>query len=190
MDKMLNEIFRRVLSLEERVEILEELLNKNGLTVEEDVQKVTRTISRQYVIDKLRKKNELVTVDKAKGSDVEDLIIKASKNGINYKIKAVFKHSKSHSDYPNGWHNISESEILDEDILFYIFNLFHQGTYFTFLFSKVELLSFIVNKHKNSNNIYHFNFKILDDGSYEVRDTEQKADQYLNNWSILNQFIN
>ena len=193
-EKILMELFSRVKELEERVEELEDKISLNNNVIAEDVElenediKVTRSYSRQYVIDKLRENNPNLLVTKANRAMGSGILIKDKKSKKELTIK--FYHSKSHNEeYPSGWHTLNEEELTNAGIDGFIFNLEYQKEFYTFIFAASELKEYVKHKDKDQNNNYYFYFNIKEQKAIDYRDGEEDVTKYLNRWGIFSQII-
>lgn len=191
-EKLMLEIFSRVKELEEKVESLEEKLeslkldNKNE--DEEDNSKITRSISREYVINKLGENNSNLIVDKANRAMGSGIVIKDK--DTNKTLKFKFNHSKSHNKaVASGWHTVNEEELINNDIDGFIFNLEYKKDFYTFIFTTSELKEYVKNKEKDMNNNYHFYFKVQNGMAVDFRDDEVDVLKYLSRWNLISEMI-
>ncbi|HBJ1652451.1 hypothetical protein FDB55_16625 [Clostridium botulinum] len=192
-EKIILELFSRVKDLEEKFEILQKKivdkeLERDNRDVEEEKLKITRNISRDYVIKKLRENSTGIVIEKGNRSMGGGIVI-TNKNNKEV-IKAKFYHSKSHNDeYPFGWHTVNEEEILNNDFDMFIFNIEYKQVFYTFIFLTNELKEYIKNKEKDQNNNYYFYFNIKNGAAIDYRDGEQDVLRYLNRWNVINEII-
>lgn len=194
-EKIILDLYERVVSLEEKVTTLENQLSVNNVLIEEELaadtsEKVTRNISRNYVMDKLLAKNPQFSITKGNRAAKADILLKTSKNEITYTLKAKFYHSKSFDDFPSGWHTVKEDELVNEDIDLFIFNVEFKKQFYPFLFSRKELLLFVKNKSTDQNHTYHFYFHVDGNNVVEVRDQENDASNYFNHWELPSEMMN
>ncbi len=178
------DLIKRVMSLEEKVAHLESELNETEQTESNLESKITRNSSRKYAIENLVKNNPDFLVEKGNRASKADIIFTKQENEITYMLKAKFYHSKSFHDFPSGWHTVKKDDILNEDIHLFIFNIEYHQQFYTFLFSRMEIMKFILDKLKDQNNLYHFYFHINENKVMEVRDKEKDASKYLENWIL------
>jgi len=183
------DLLERVMHLEEKVSLLESELNVIGKNEDKLENKITRNGSRKYVIEELIKNNPDFAIEKGNRASKADIIFTKQENEITYNLKAKFYHSRSFKDFPSGWHTVSKDDILNEDINMYIFNIEYQQEFYTFLFSRLDILKFVVNKLKDQNNLYHFYFHVTGGREMEVRDKEKNASKHFNNWTLPSQLL-
>ncbi|MCM3175942.1 hypothetical protein [Paenibacillus sp. MER 99-2] len=191
-EKIILDLYERVVSLEEKVTNLENRLSLTNLDQTRNLEdnsinsseKITRNISRKYVMDKLSGENPAFLITKGNRAAKADILLKTTENEVTYILKAKFYHSKSFNDFPSGWHTVNEDELTNEDLHLFIFNIEFEKQFYTFLFSRTELLSFVNNKSIDQNHLYHFYFHVVHDQAVEVRDEEKDASIYYNRWKL------
>lgn len=193
-ENLILDFFSRIITLEEKVKSLEtevsllkEIIEENETPLENDYDtttKITRSVSRKYVMDKIKNFNPILSVDKGTRALGSGIVIN-SPSCIEI-TNCKFYHSKSfHEDFPASWHTINEEDLNDTNIHCFIFNLEHQGKYYTFIFSRTELVSFVSDKVKDQNNNYHFYFHIKHGKVLECRDRDKDVSTFLNRWSVF-----
>lgn len=194
-EKIILELFSRVKELEGKVATLENKIssfekNDNINESTEDGTKITRSISRRYVMDKLQENNPNFKISKGNRASGADIILTTKRKEITYTLKSKFYHSKSYNpDYVSGWITINKNDITNEDIQFHIFNIEYEKKYYTFFFETVDLLAFIQDKSTDQNDMYHFYFHIKGGKMVECRDDEKDVSQYYNTWTLPTKFI-
>ncbi|MBK0072360.1 hypothetical protein [Bacillus sp. S56] len=197
------ELFSRVKSLEEKVMVLENRLNNAGdeeegndiptssVTTDQEndnLEKITRSVARQHVIDRLNETNKDFTAlkgNKAKGSG----IVIQSKSNPNKELKAKFYYSKSHLEHVSSWHTVSHKDITNDDIHLHIFTVAYNQEFYTFFFTSDELKDFIRGKRSDNSNLYHFYFQYRDGKYIEVRDHEYNVTKYFDRWTLVSDLI-
>lgn len=188
MDKIIVELFTRVKELEEKVEKLESIIEISKIEDKEVLEaesiKVTRSTSRKYTIDKLSKKNPDFIFDKASRAMGSGIVITDKATGELKKAK--FYHSGGYNeDFPASWHTLSEDDVNDNTIDYFIFNLEDKGLFYSFIFTSQEIKQYIKGKVKDQNNKYYFYFQIKNGKVLECRDGDNDVSQYLNRWKIV-----
>lgn len=194
-EKLLLELFERVKVLEDKVYYLE---NNNEPPPDEDELpdednvgiKITRKVSREYVMEQLKKHNPAFNVSKGNRAAKADILLTTTHREITYILKARFYHSKSFLKHVSGWHTVSKADVLNDDIQMYIFNVEYEEEFYTFLFSRPEFLSFIKGKSTGESDTYHFYFQIKDGKAIECRDDVRDASKHLNNWTKPTAILN
>lgn len=191
LDSLVLELFSRVKSLEEKVEMLETKLSDstdiNDQEIEEDYidgdqKKITRSVARKYVIEQIRNSNSSIEVKIAKRNDVGDLILTNNMNSLDVK----FYYSKSHiKEHVSSWHTVKKDEIFNNAINLHIFTVSYDGEFHTFIFTKDELQNFVKNKECGSAELYHFYFHKLGNKLLEVRDGEKDVSKYYERWNFV-----
>lgn len=183
-NELLLELFDRIKTLEKKVDTLEILIKENNVN-----KKITRNISRDYVISKLKEKNDLFFIKNGNRASNADIILTSKKDNII--LKAKFYHSKSHIPHkPSGWHRIEESDIRNEEISLYIFNIDYNEEFYTFFFTRNELINYVKDKEIDKNSTYHFYFHIEGDKAIDYRDEKSDVTNYLNRWNLPTEIIN
>ena len=192
-DKLILELFSRVVELESKVEHLEGIINSSNTNtnVAEDIEvtdtsnsKITRSKSRQYVIDKLKEFNPELIIEKGNRAMGNGIVITDKNN--TYLKNCKFYHSKGfHEDFSSGWHTVNEEDLNDSNIQYFIFNVEYKGEFSTYIFTRNELKEFIKDKVKDQSNNYHFYFHIKNGKVVECRDGERDVAKYLNRWDII-----
>lgn len=188
-EKIILDLYERVVTLEEKVRILDNKLASQNIPFKDETlvnpsEKITRNVSRKYVMDQLKAENPNFSITKGNRTAKADILLKTTENEINYTLKAKFYHSKSFNDFPSGWHTLHVDDLVNEDIHLFIFNVEFEKNFYPFLFSKQDLLSFVKDKATDQNNLYHFYFHIKQNKVLEVRDQEKDASIYYNNWRL------
>ncbi|MEW4286701.1 hypothetical protein [Priestia koreensis] len=194
-EKIILDLYDRVVSLEKKVADLEvQLVDPKISITEEEMsgatsEKITRNSSRQYVMDKLTSENPDFIITKGNRAIKADILLKTTEDEIIYKLKAKFYHSKSFNKFPSGWHTVRKDDLLNEDIHLFIFNIEFEKNFYTFLFSRQELLSFVTDKTTDQNHLYHFYFHVNEDKAMEVRDQEKDVAPYFNHWKLPSEML-
>lgn len=205
IEKLVMEIYGRVSVLEEenknltsRIKKLEKNTKGYDLASEETA-KITRSVAREYIMAKLQEENPVFDVLKGRRKDGADLVFNLSQNEdedsanfslttkkITYPLKANFYHSKNYeSDYVRGWHTVKKDDLDNENIHFYIFIVEDKGSFYSWVFSRVDLILFCRNNNKSENqNTYHFYFTKKDNEMYEERDGKIDVTPYYEKWDI------
>ncbi|XJZ28612.1 hypothetical protein ACF5W4_07440 [Bacillota bacterium Lsc_1132] len=197
------ELFSRVKSLEEKVMVLENQINNNASDEEENeldssgvpsdqendnLDKITRSVARQYVINRLNETNKGITAlkgNKAKGSGI---VIQSNSNP-NKELKAKFYYSKSHLDFVSSWHTVGYQDILNDDIDLRIFTVSYNQEFYTFFFTTNELKDFIKGKRSDNADLYHFYFQYKDGKYIENRDQEYNVTKYFDRWTLVSELL-
>lgn len=130
----------------------------------------------------LKENNPNLTVKKANRAMGNGIVITDKTGTIK---KAKFYHSKSYHEFPAGWHTLREDDLNDIDIDYFIFNLEHEGEFFTFIFTRSEILNYIKNKEKDLADQYYFYFQLRENKIVECRDGEVDVSKYLNRWKVV-----
>lgn len=197
------ELFSRVKSLEEKVVILEAKLNHNvdfneenlsdqetpvNQNAEEDQEKITRSIARQYVINRLNEMNKNITAFKGNKASGSGVVIQP-KNNPNNELKAKFYYSKSHLEHVSSWHTVGQKDINNDQIDLHIFTVSYNQDFYTFFFTKDELRDFIRGKRSDNSDLYHFYFQDKNGKYVENRDQEYNVSKYFDRWTIVSQLI-
>lgn len=195
-EKIILDLYERVVSLEEKVIVLENQIASQKIPVKEEIpsdsfEKITRNVSRNYVMDKLVANNPKFSITKGNRAAKADILLKTTENEITYTLKAKFYHSKSFKkEFPSGWHTVHEEDLMNEDIHLFIFNVEFEKQFYPFLFSRQDLLLFVKDKTTDQNHLYHFYFHVKDYKAVEVRDQEKAASIYYNNWKLPSVLMN
>lgn len=195
-EKIILDIYERVMSLEEKVTALENQLAIKEISIKEEEppvdssEKITRNVSRKYVMDKLTAENPDFIITKGNRATNADILLKTNENEITNTLKAKFYHSKSFNEFPSGWHTVNEDDLMNEDIHLFIFNVEFEKSFYPFLFSRQDLLSFVKDKTTDQNNLYHFYFHVNENKVVEVRDQEKDASIYYNHWRLPSEMMN
>lgn len=195
-EKIILELYDRVVSLEEKVTVLENQLTNKEIFVKVEEppvnpsEKITRNVSRNYVMDKLTAENPDFIITKGNRAANADILLTTDENEITYTLKAKFYHSKSFNEFPSGWHTLHEDDLVNEDIHLFIFNVEFERSFYPFLFSRQDLLVFVKDKTTDQNNLYHFYFHVNENEVVEVRDQKKDASIYYNNWTLPSEMMN
>lgn len=195
-EKIILELYERVVSLEDKVSYLEnQLASQKRVTTEEEqpidsFEKITRNVSRNYVMDKLTTENPEFSITKGNRATKADILLEINQDEITYTLKAKFYHSRSFKEFPSGWHTVHEDDLVNEDLHLFIFNVEFEKQFYPFLFSRQELLSFVKDKTTDQNNLYHFYFHVYKNKVVEVRDQEKDASFYYNHWRLPSEMMN
>lgn len=197
------ELFSRVKSLEKKVTVLEDRLSNVGdeeegndiptscvTTAQENdsLEKITRSVARQHVINRLNEANKDITAfkgNKAKGSG----IVIQSKSNPNKELKAKFYYSKSHLEHVSSWHTVGYKDITNDEIELHIFTVSYNQEFYTFFFTSDELKGFISGKRSDNSDLYHFYFQYTNGRYIEVRDQEYNVSKYLDRWTLVSDLI-
>ena len=194
-EKLILDLYERVVSLEETVSILQDQFGNKDTSVNKDepavdeVKKITRNVSRNYVMKELEAENPDFIITKGNRAANADILLETRKNEITYTLKAKFYHSKSFHNFPSGWHTVHKDDLVNEDLSLFIFNVEFEGSFYPFLFSRQELLLFVKDKTTDQNDLYHFYFHINKDKVMEVRDQEKDASAYYSHWKLPTKII-
>lgn len=194
-EKLILDLYERVVLLEETVSKLEDQLgNKDTSVNKEDpagdgVIKITRNISRNYVMKELAAENPEFIITKGNRAANADILLETKENEITYTLKGKFYHSKSFHSFPSGWHTVHKDDLVNEDLNLFIFNVEFEGSFYPFIFSRQELLLFVKDKSTDQNDLYHFYFHINNDKVMEVRDQEKDATAYYNHWKLPSEIM-
>lgn len=195
-EKIILDLYERVVSLEDKVAILENQLASQKIPVQEEElpvdssRKITRNDSRKFVMDKLTAENPDFLITKGNRAAKADIILITTENEITYTLKAKFYHSRSFKKFPSGWHTVHEDDLVNEDINLFIFNVEFEKHFYPFLFSRLELLSFVTDKATDQNHLYHFYFHVNKNKVVEVRDQEKDASIYYKHWRLPSEMMN
>lgn len=188
IEKLVMELYGRVATLEdanreliERIAKLEEY--QEGMTdySEEENLKITKSVSRNYVMETLKKHNPKFVISKGNRASGADILLKDGKKASTLKVN--FYHSKSFEEnFPRGWHTVKKADLDNVEIKFYVFLVVQDGKYYTWLFSREEFIHICKQKEMDANNVYHFYFTIKDGKNYEARDNELDMQPYFEKW--------
>jgi len=188
-DSIIVELLGRVKSLEEKVGNLETQLF--AVVDEEDEQsndfRVTRSVARQFVMEKIVGKYPILEVQKGNRASGADIII--TLKNTDTTLKAKFYYSKSHLEFPSSWHTVKKTDRRD-DIDLHIFTVSYEDSYHTFLFSREELNQFISQKQRGSAGQFYFYFQLIDGKVVEVRDGERDVNFYYEHWDLIGEMLN
>ncbi|TFH59643.1 hypothetical protein [Peribacillus frigoritolerans] len=114
---------------------LETPVNEN---VEENQEKITRSMAGQYVISRLNVMNKDITAFKGNKASGSGVVIQ-SKNNPNNELKAKFYNSKSHLEHVPSWHTVGQKDISNDQIDLHIFTVSYNQDFYTFFLTKDEL---------------------------------------------------
>lgn len=195
MEKLVMELYGRVATLEdanrellERIEKLEEYQEGTPDYLGEGTLKITKSVSRNYVMETLKKYNPKFVISKGNRASGADILLKDEKKASTLKVN--FYHSKSFEEsFPRGWHTVKKEDLDNVEIRFYVFLVVHDGKYYTWLFSREELIYICKEKEIDANNVYHFYFTIKDGKNYEARENELDMQPYFEKWDKPNSLI-
>lgn len=184
--------------------VLEKQINNNAVDKEEEEnnlqtsvtanqendnqEKITRSIARQYVINRLNETNKGITAlkgNKAKGSGI---VIQSNSNP-NMELKAKFYYSKSHLEHVSSWHTVGFKDITNNDIDLHIFTVSYNQEFYTFFFTSDELKDFIKGKRSDNSDLYHFYFQFKDGRYIENRDQEYNVTKYFDRWTLVSDML-
>ncbi|KEI08525.1 hypothetical protein [Clostridium novyi] len=178
--QLILELFERVKKLETKVSNLENQLELNETNT---LEKVTRTMSRDYVINKLKKENPNFLIKNGNRASNADILFSDKDNSI--LLKAKFYHSKSHNpNQPSGWNTVKKSDLDNDQLNLFIFNIAYNEDFYTFFFTKTELLNYVKNKELDKNNLYHFYINIENNIATDYRDGNMDITSYLDRWDL------
>lgn len=199
VEKMILELFGRVKDLEEqnmdlfaRLERLE-LRSIPQETTEEETEeaRITRSVTRQYVMDKLAKHNPMFKVSKGNRASGSGLILTTKIKEITYTLNAKFYHSKSHeSSFVRGWHSIKKEDLTNQDIHLHIFLVEFNGEHHIWIFNRLQLIQLCQRKEADAKGCYYFYFTISDGKNYEARDGEQDVSAFYEQWNAPQKELN
>ncbi|MEG0074075.1 MAG: hypothetical protein RR922_04560 [Clostridia bacterium] len=151
-------------------------------------EKVTRGKSMNYVMDKIKEIDGLEAV-KCKRKLGADILI-FSKKEENKIIKANFYHSKTYNNfYPSSWHVLEAKDLENEDINIYIFNLKYYDTFYTYIFTREELIEYVKEKKKDHSGNYHMNFEIKNGEELENRDYIKNVKKYRDRYKSIQELL-
>ena len=200
-ESIILELLSRVQKLESRVEMLESdqlaaapsLLSSN-IEEQEDEQdeenRITRSTARQYVMDKVNRTYNFLEATKGNRAIGADVVIKGKDMNLQGKsLKAKFYYSKSHLDFPSGWHTVRESDLNRNDFDLHIFVVMFNNQYYTFMFTQEHLRRFVQTKRMDSSNQYYFYFHVLGNKVIEERDGEKDVSSNYENWGIFDEIL-
>lgn len=192
MEKLIVELFGRIKELEERVANLEakNVLQKTIVTVDDELnkeEKITRKVTRKYVIEKLQEKNQGLYAQKGSKSLQTDIVIDMDKK--NLKVK--YFHSKSYNKvFTAGWNTVNINDIENIKYDLYIFCIDFNGKFKTFLFTNEDMINLILKKQIDVSGNYHFYIHIKEDGRIvECRDEEIDISKNYENWNLATKLI-
>ncbi len=194
LNNLLIEFLERVKNLEIRVaELEEELKNKKNIVSEDqedqeelEEEKITKTVTRKHVINKIEKNNNGIKAEKGSKAKGSDIIL--SKNGKKVDISIKMFHSKSYDEkFVRGWNTLHVDEF-KYDI--YIFCVVFEGKVNTFLFTDKEIKAMISEENVDTNNIAHFYIQINEDGKMvQNRGRATDISKNFENWRLISQMI-
>jgi hypothetical protein len=202
-ESVLLEVLGRVQKLESRVEFLERnqanqvLATPSNVTnaeEQEDEQdeenRITRSAARQFVMDKVNKTYGFFEAIKGNRAAGADIIVKGKSGNVQGKsLKAKFYYSKSHLDFPSGWHTVKDGDLKRNDIDLHIFVVMFNTEYHTFMFTQDHLRQFVQHKRLGSHNQYYFYFHVLPNKITEERDDERDVSANYEQWDIFGEII-
>lgn len=199
-ESVILEVLGRVQVLEQKVNELEEKNEKYEALIEElkdtdlsdqdEEIKVTRSVARQHAMDKIKKQYSYFDVEKGNRSIKADIVLTVN-NGEKKgeKLLGKFYYSKSHLDYPSGWHTVKEVDLESNHLDFHIFTVSYENNFYSFLFSHDELRQFVKKKAKDSSNQYYFYFQVVGEKKIENRDGERNVQFNYENWDLFGHFL-
>ncbi|WP_415278861.1 hypothetical protein [Clostridium perfringens] len=182
MEKLVLELFVRIKDLEERLDKLE-----SEKRLETNIKKVTRNISREYTIKNLQEKNKGLYAKKGNKLIKADIVLSLN----NKDLKVKYFHSKSYSElFPAGWYTINVDDIIQNSYDVYIFVLYYEDNFKTFLFTKEDIEKIIEKKVIDTNGNYHFYIHIKEDGRIlECRDIDIDISKNYEDWTLPKRII-
>lgn len=196
-DAIILEMMSRVQTLEQKVKVLEEQNEKPGSLVDEDgfeeqdrETKITRSVARQHVMDKIKKMYGYVDVQKGNRAKQADIILTVNSGENKGKeLLGKFFYSKSFNDFPSGWHTLKSSDLEKTYINFYVFTVSFEEKFYNFIFSREEMKQYVLKKAKDSSDQYYFYFHVNDGKKVETRDDERDVETYFENWALFGECI-
>lgn len=191
MEKLIIELFERIKKLEDRVGELEaqyELRNSDSNIKEKGKkEKITRKVSRNFVIQKLQEENKGLHAQKGNKSMQTDILIDMKKKSLKVK----YLHSKSYNEnFAAGWNTLDVEDIKNKKYDVYIFCIVFNEEFKTFIFSNEDMLNIISNKQIDASGNYHFYIHIKEDGrKLECRDQEIDIEKNYEDWTLISRII-
>jgi hypothetical protein len=200
------ELLSRVQNLEQKATLLEQkiivLEQKNekviSITEEDDRDieeqdeetKVTRSIARQHAIDMIKSRYGYFDVQKGNRAVKADLILTVKEGKQKgKKLLGKFYYSKSHLDFPSGWHTVKKADLENNHLDFHIFTVSYENKFFNFLFTHDGLKQYVQKKMMDSSDQYYFYFQVVDGKKIENRDGERDVHPYFENWDLFGQML-
>lgn len=199
-DSIVVELLSRVKDLEQKVQFLEEEIKKptaqqvkaeNELDEQDEEYKITRSVARQYVMDKIKKQYPILNVQKgtrATGSGIILTLNSGDHKGTS--LNAKFYYSKSYEEFPGGWHTVKQADLQNNNIDLHIFTVAHNDNYYTFTFTQEHLRQYVQQKKLDSSNQYYFYFHIVGGKQVESRDGERDVSYNYENWELIGETLN
>ena len=190
------ELLTRIQSLEERVQHLERqstreplISNEKDDTTDDDKSnKITRSVARAHVIERINAENEDVVAIKGNKASGAGIIIQSEKDPSK-ELKAKFYYSKSYLNYISSWHTVSMQDIYDDQIDLHIFTVSYNQEFYSYFFTKDELRDFVKGKRSDNADIYHFYFR-KENGEYvENRDQKYNVLKYYDRWKLVSELV-
>ena len=196
-DSIILELMSRVQTLEQQVKVLVEQKEQAALLDEEDSfdeqdqeTKITRSMARQHVMDKIKETYGCFEVEKGNRTKQADIILTVnSGERKGDELLGKFYYSKSFHEFPSGWHTVKEADLEKEHLDFHIFTVSFENKFYNFLFSHAELKQFVQNKAKDSSGQYYFYFQINGDKFIERRDGERDVQFYFERWDLFGSLL-
>ncbi|MED5076391.1 hypothetical protein P9851_03555 [Geobacillus stearothermophilus] len=195
------ELMTRVQALEQKVKILEEknkkyddviemIKNNKDFEEQDEEIKITRSIARQQVMNKIANLYKYLDVKKGNRATRADIILTVN-NGENKgeQFFGKFYYSKSHLEYPAGWHTVKAVDLENDNLDFHIFTVSHEDKFYNFLFTHEELKQYVQQKKMDSSDQYYFYFQVVNGKAIENRDGERNVQSNFENWKMFEQLI-
>ncbi|TDL74241.1 hypothetical protein [Peribacillus frigoritolerans] len=189
------ELLTRIQSLEDRVHVLENhsdeektVSDEEVFTEEDNSQKITRSIARSHVMNRLNSENRDLMAIKGNKASGASIIVQSKKNPTK-ELKAKFYYSKSHLKHISSWHTVWARDIQDDRIDLHIFTVSFNQEFYTFFFTKDELRDFIKGKRSDNADLYHFYFQEINNRFVEVREHEYDVSKYFDRWELVSDLI-
>lgn len=183
---------QKVKDLEGQTEDFERLIEEDGFEEQNREMKITRSVARQHVMDKINRTYGYLDAQKGNRAKQADIILTIN-SGENEgeELLGKFYYSKSFHDFPSGWHTLKDSDLEKEHIKFHIFTVSFENKFYTFIFSTEELKQYVLNKPKDSSGQYYFYFHVKDEGKKIIddRDGERDVHTYYENWHLFGELI-
>jgi hypothetical protein len=194
------ELMSRVQTVEQKVKNLEEQNEKYKVLIEdlkdkdfdeqdEDI-KVTRSVARQHAMDMIKKRYEFLDVKKGNRATRADIILTVNSDKKKGKqLLGKIYYSKSHWDFPAGWHTVKETDLENDQLDFHIFSVSYENKFYNFLFTHEELKQYVKKKAKDSSDQYYFYFQVVDGKKIENRDGERDVQLNFENWDLFGEIL-
>jgi hypothetical protein len=141
-------------------------------------------------MDMIKKQYQYLDVQKGNRETRADIILTVNSGADKGKrLLGKFYYSKSHLDFPSGWHTVKEVDLANNHLDFHIFTVSFEDKFYNFLFTHEELKKFVQKKAKDSSDQYYFYFHVVDGKKVENRDFERDVQFNFENWDLFGEIL-